>query len=103
MSHGPFGLGGATFRPAPACWAIVYVVPMSVNTSAAIRTRLILVFMSILICLKVLASSCSPAAVPALADGPGNAYTELVLETVLCTSLIASNRLHPLAGQNAIR
>src|ERR1017187_7373397 len=51
MSHGPFGLGGGTFRPAPACSAIVSVTPISVSASASISTRLILVFMFILFAL----------------------------------------------------
>src|SRR5258708_7070268 len=43
MSHGPLGLGG-TFRPAPACWAIVNAAPISVSASASSSTKLILVF-----------------------------------------------------------
>src|ERR1035437_4490359 len=48
MSHGPFGLGGRALAPAPACWAIVHVAPISVSASASISTRSILVFMFIL-------------------------------------------------------
>src|ERR1039458_7355863 len=51
MSHGPIGLGGGTFRPAPACSAIVSVTPISVSARASISTRSILVFMFILFAL----------------------------------------------------
>jgi hypothetical protein len=45
MSQGPFGLTGGTLDPGPAPCAIVNVAPIAANTSASIRTRLILVFM----------------------------------------------------------
>src|SRR5215471_18589548 len=48
MSHGPLGLGGGTFRPTPACCAIVYTAPISVSASASISPRLSLVFMFVL-------------------------------------------------------
>src|ERR1700692_3792855 len=51
MSHGPFGLGGGTLGPVPACCATENEAPISPSASESIRTRLILVFMLIPICL----------------------------------------------------
>src|ERR1700722_8168445 len=44
MSHGPFGLGGATFGPAPACSAIVNVAPISASASKQSKIRMGLVY-----------------------------------------------------------
>src|SRR5690242_18995545 len=46
MSHGPFGLGGAS----PAGVAIVNVAPISVSVTATISTTSILFFMSNPVC-----------------------------------------------------
>src|ERR1019366_303904 len=66
MSHGPFGLGGGTLAPAPACWAIINVAPISVSASASIRTSLVLVFMFILFALlrNLIDSSLPLSAIP---------------------------------------
>lgn len=46
MSHGPFGLGGATFAPFPACCAVADVALTTAKASAAtIIAILILIFM----------------------------------------------------------
>src|SRR3982751_57885 len=43
MSHGPFALAG-TFPPAPVCWAIVNVPPITAISIANTTTSLVLVF-----------------------------------------------------------
>jgi hypothetical protein len=53
MSHGPSGLGGATLRLTPACLVIIKQASGSVSASASIITRLILVFMFILLLFKI--------------------------------------------------
>src|ERR1700676_4742237 len=48
MSHGLFGLGGATFTPASACCAVVDAAPITASASATITAISILIFMRIL-------------------------------------------------------
>src|SRR3954447_18935765 len=45
MSHGPFGLGVAAPRPAPACLDASNVAPITESASATISTTWILVLM----------------------------------------------------------
>jgi len=35
MSHGPWGLGGGTLRPARPCVAVTHVTPITVSASAS--------------------------------------------------------------------
>jgi hypothetical protein len=51
MSHGPYGLGGGTLGPVPACVAIINVAPISESASASMSAKLILVFMFVLFAL----------------------------------------------------
>jgi hypothetical protein len=51
MSHGPFGLNGATLAPGPAGCAIVNAAPAMASASANIIARLIRFFMPILFAL----------------------------------------------------
>ena len=42
MSHGPWGLGGATVRPAGPCVAVVNVAPVTASASARADAKVFL-------------------------------------------------------------